>query len=270
MSLILCRQEEVRHPFYVEALGVHIWSSQELCYVIYNYPLLVMDHFLDERLTEFIEKELRMTVLAAKLENGLRAGADEDELIFMFLEECHFYSPKEITAFRQKISSYRNMGSMEFAKATADYYYTLRQYGTALRGYEKLLDSQRNKAADDEFLGKIWNNMGACYAGLFWFDKAMQAYEMSWSYRKDPDTVKRMYHLTLLDPKLSVRARFGAGILEDRKEQWKEEFDETVSRARQSESVRQAEELFNQEKAARRQAEGELLSKWKAGYRAMI
>jgi len=133
-----------------------------------------------------------------------------------------------------------------------------------------LLDSQRNKAADDEFLGKIWNNMGACYAGLFWFDKAMQAYEMSWSYRKDPDTVKRMYYLTLLDPKLSVRARFGAGILEDRKEQWKEEFDETVSRARQSESVRQAEELFNQEKAARRQAEGELLSKWKAGYRAMI
>ena len=121
MSFILCRQEEVTHPLYIEALGVHIWSSQELCYVIYNYPLLAMDHFLDERLTEFIEKELRMTVLAARLENGLRTGADEDELIFMFLEECHFYSPKEITAFRQKISSYRNMGSLEFAKATADY-----------------------------------------------------------------------------------------------------------------------------------------------------
>ena len=116
MSFILCRQEEVTHPLYIEALGVHIWSSQELCYVIYNYPLLAMDHFLDERLTEFIEKELRMTVLAARLENGLRTGADEDELIFMFLEECHFYSPKEITAFRQKISSYRNMGSLEFAK----------------------------------------------------------------------------------------------------------------------------------------------------------
>ena len=90
MSFILCRQEEVTHPLYIEALGVHIWSSQELCYVIYNYPLLAMDHFLDERLTEFIEKELRMTVLAARLENGLRTGADEDELIFMFLEECHF------------------------------------------------------------------------------------------------------------------------------------------------------------------------------------
>ena len=42
MSFILCRQEEVTHPLYIEALGVHIWSSQELCYVIYNYPLLAI------------------------------------------------------------------------------------------------------------------------------------------------------------------------------------------------------------------------------------
>ena len=39
MSLILCRQEPVRHPFYIERLGVHIASSQELCYVIYQNPL---------------------------------------------------------------------------------------------------------------------------------------------------------------------------------------------------------------------------------------
>ena len=67
MSLIkLCRQEEVKNPLYIEALGIHIWSSQELCYVIYNYPLLAMDHLLDDSLTEFIEKELQMTVLSVK------------------------------------------------------------------------------------------------------------------------------------------------------------------------------------------------------------
>ena len=48
MSLILCRQEPVRHPFYIERLGVHIASSQELCYVIYQNPLLVLDGFVDE------------------------------------------------------------------------------------------------------------------------------------------------------------------------------------------------------------------------------
>ena len=54
MSLILCRQEPVKHPFYFEGLGVHLYSSQELCYVIYQNPLLVLDHFVDEHLIEFI------------------------------------------------------------------------------------------------------------------------------------------------------------------------------------------------------------------------
>lgn len=270
MSLILCRQEEVKNPLYIEALGVHIWSSQELCYVIYNYPLLAMDNFLDSRLTEFIEKELRMTVLSVKIQNGLKNGDDRDGLIFMILEECRFYSEKEITAFRQKIANYRSMGPLEFAKVTADYYYSLRQYGTALSYYERLLDDRRNKAADDEFLARIWNNIGACYAGLFWFDRAMQAYEMSWIYRKDADTVKRMYHLTLMDPKLSVKQRFGGELLEQRREEWKEAFDEASLKAAKNEGVRRIEEMFNQEEKARRQETGELLSRWRSGYRTMI
>ena len=43
MSLILCRQEPVKIPLYIEDLGIHIYSSQKLCYVIYNNPLLVLE-----------------------------------------------------------------------------------------------------------------------------------------------------------------------------------------------------------------------------------
>lgn len=45
MSLWLCRQERVNRPFLVEPLGIHLYSSQELSYVIYHYPLLVLDGF---------------------------------------------------------------------------------------------------------------------------------------------------------------------------------------------------------------------------------
>ena len=50
MSLILCRQEPVTVPLYIEDLGIHIYSSQELCYVIYHHPLLVMNDFADASL----------------------------------------------------------------------------------------------------------------------------------------------------------------------------------------------------------------------------
>ena len=47
MSLLLCRMEPVAHPFEVPELGVRLYSSQELCYVIYENPLLVIDDFVD-------------------------------------------------------------------------------------------------------------------------------------------------------------------------------------------------------------------------------
>ena len=58
MSLLLCRQEHVKRPYFVEAMGVHLYSSQELSYVIFNHPLLVLDDFIDERLLTFLREEL--------------------------------------------------------------------------------------------------------------------------------------------------------------------------------------------------------------------
>ena len=135
MSLILCRQEPVRHPFYIERLGVHIASSQELCYIIYQNPLLVLDGFVDDRLIEFIRSELGLSFLAGKLEAWQRSGENQDELPIVILQECCYYTAKEIAAYRQKLAAFRKMNAAEFRKETADYYFRLRQFGTAIYYY---------------------------------------------------------------------------------------------------------------------------------------
>ena len=68
MSLLLCRREKVKHPFYIEVLGIHIYSSQELCYVIYHHPLLVMNDFVDASLFFFVKNELGLGFLAGRME----------------------------------------------------------------------------------------------------------------------------------------------------------------------------------------------------------
>ena len=70
MSLILCRYEPVKHPYFIERLGIHIMSSQELCYILYNHPLLAMDGFIDQALIQFIEEELEIW----KARAGEKAG----------------------------------------------------------------------------------------------------------------------------------------------------------------------------------------------------
>ena len=74
MSLLLCRREPVKHPFYIEVLGIHIYSSQELCYVICNHPLLVMDGFVGKALYSFVKNELGMGFVAGRMEKLSETG----------------------------------------------------------------------------------------------------------------------------------------------------------------------------------------------------
>ena len=74
MSLLLCRREKVKHPFYIEVLGIHIYSSQELCYVIYHHPLLVMNDFVDASLFFFVKNELGLGFLAGRMEKLVEAA----------------------------------------------------------------------------------------------------------------------------------------------------------------------------------------------------
>ena len=75
MSLLLCRREPVKHPLYIEVLGIHIYSSQELCYVICNHPLLVMDGFVGKALYSFVKNELGMGFVAGRMEKLSETGS---------------------------------------------------------------------------------------------------------------------------------------------------------------------------------------------------
>ena len=86
MSLLLCRRERVKHPFYIEVLGIHIYSSQELCYVIYHHPLLVMNDFADASLFSFIKNELGLGFLAGRMEKLIEAGGKPEEALYFFLQ----------------------------------------------------------------------------------------------------------------------------------------------------------------------------------------
>lgn len=142
MSLILCRQEPVKIPLYIEDLGIHIYSSQELCYVIYNNPLLVLEDFIDSRLTEFLRSELRMPFLAEKIEKWMESRGATEEILYLILQECNYYSPKEQAAYRQTVNGLKKLTEEEYKKRRADYFYGLDLFGKAVTIYEQILDGQ--------------------------------------------------------------------------------------------------------------------------------
>lgn len=269
MSLIVCRQEQVRCPYYVEGLDIHITSSPELCYVLYQNPLLAMGGLMSDSLIRFIGEELELPFLAGRLEKWLKSGEDPDEMIYMILAEFDYYTAKEIGRLRQRISLYRRMSPAEFAKETADYYFSIRQYGAAVAYYEKILEDWRMKSLNDEFTARIWNNIGASYAGIFWFDKAAAAYEMSYNFKKAPETLKRLYQLTLLSPGLKIKDRYQQLINGEQTKEWEIEFQKAVEEAGGQPGLAGVEALFDKDANIRETEERALLSRWKKEYRRM-
>ena len=269
MSVILCRKEKATHPFFIENLGIHIYTSQELCYAVYQHPLLALDGFIDQNLIDFIREELDMGFAALKLERWLQSGENPDELLFLLLQECDYYSSLEISRLRQKVTALRKLPPLEYAKNKADYLFGFKQYGRAIAGYEKILESFLAARADDSFLGKVWNKLGACYARIFQFDRAMQAYEVAYDKLKSPEILEKLYHLTLLNPACVTKWHHQSAVTKEQTDAWDRDFEQARENAGRSEELLKVQELFKKDPIRREEGARQMLANWKQEYRGM-
>ena len=222
MSLILCRQEPVKHPYYIDVLGIHIHSSQELCYIVYNHPVLVMDDFLDDLLVDFIRKDLDMDYLAGRMEKLVETGTRPEEV------------------------------------------------GKAAARYGKILEYPRDKVVEDLFLAKVYNNLGACYAMMFQFHKALGCYDKAYELGKDDALLKRIYFLTVFAPELDVKDKYQSVFTDERKRTWSGEMDLAALEAGQAEEVRALRALFKKDPIKRMSGAAEMVRRWKQEYRMMV
>lgn len=270
MSLILCRQEPVKHPFYIDVLGIHIHSSQELCYVIYNHPMLVMDDFVDELLTGFIRRELDMDYLAGRMEKLMETGGRTEDVLVLFLSECDYYSEKEIQKFKASLSALRSLNPAQYDKERADYLFNQRQFGRAAARYEKVLEYPRDRHVTDSFIAGVYHNLGASYAMMFQFHRAMQAYEKAYALEKSQEVLKRIYFLTIFAPELDVRDTYQSLFTRELVAQWRQEVDTASLDAGQAEEVRALRALFKKDPIKRMSGASQMVQKWKQEYRMMV
>ncbi len=270
MSLILCRQEQVTSPYYIEELDISLYSSQELCYVIYNHPLLVMEDFVNDRLTAFLRNQLRLPFLADKLEKWLEGRGASDELLFLILQECFYYSVAEQARYRQEVMRYRKLPMEEYEKLRADYFYGRQLYALAVSIYERILENREKRELSPQFRAKLWNNIAACYTKLFCHQKAMNAYESAWNEMPSDELLKRMYFLTLMQPELTIRERFGEKLTDEKMAVWNAEAQGIIDEGKSEATVAEIEELFQKDSIRRQAGASELINRWKLEYRRML
>lgn len=269
MSLLLCRQEKAKHPFYVDFIGIYVHTLEELCYVMYQYPMLVLDGFVDDGLLAFLRDELGLGFLAMKLERWKKSGENPDEQLLMILQECDYYYGAEINRYRQQLAAIRKKHPAEYKKLKADELFLLRQYGKAVELYRELLEYPADSYVDDLFYGRIWNNTGSCYARMFQLEKAFGAYEKAYNKTQDRQVLERLYLLSRLDEKLVLGDRCRSLITSEMAGEWDEKIKTARETATQSPQLKELEALFQKDSLRRLAGAEQLITQWKQEYRTM-
>ncbi|MCI8597986.1 MAG: hypothetical protein HFJ10_06040 [Lachnospiraceae bacterium] len=189
-AVLICSQSQAETPYYIESMGIRLYSMEELAYFLYENIYLVDKRMLGEHLWDWIRTEVGNTELAERLKKGMEAGSSMQNMVLTILRNVDYYTQEELAELSAKMKVLNTYQEQERLKLRADEYFINGNYQAAIYEYERILDIRQSGRLGVDFYAHVWNNLGVCYCRLFLFRKASRAFRTSYQYQKDPEVLK--------------------------------------------------------------------------------
>ena len=264
-NLILTKSHKAVNPYFAEKLGINLYTGEELSYFIYNYYMLLDDDFLEDRLFNFIERELEMTELSAKLRKW-RGRVSYEELLLVILQDIHYYSSKELTEFYAKLESMSKEGTEIVIREKADYLVNMGHSYEGIRLYDRLLVGKSEKTLPEGFLATVHYNKAVALARIYANASAMKEFARSYEIVPGDEALQSMVFLTFLDPSLPLPEKVQQAVTGEQLADWKEVFEEIKNRSIYHGKAQEVEAALDLDDIKRPQRLEQMLAEWKAEY----
>lgn len=269
-NFLLCSIKRAQKPYPVPALGIGLYSAEELCYYMNHYLYLLEEDFICEELLSFIGEELGLPALAAKIRRWAESRSDMLQIVFMIEQDLHYYSEGELLELKQRLDLLRQASTAEKAKLRADFYLEDGRPMIALRIFEKILRGEYGEQLGRSLRSQVLHNAGVAYARLFEWKKAMECFVESCHWGPSEEILKEMYQLTLLDELTEIPSEILSAIPASQQFKWKEEFETLYRKARGSGKALEAQTVMEKDSVRRAEGLGRLMNEWKQEYRIMV
>ena len=266
----MCSDVKVKRPYRIKALGISVYSIEELAYYIYGYLYFIDADFFDERLMSFIGEELGMARLEQKLRKWIADGSDMAQLLYMIEQESGYYTEAELAPFRARLDEMRREMPSERMKGKADLMLKNGWVRGAIKVYEEITAMSPDKGMTPEFMGTVYYDLGAAYAGLFEYEKALACFEKAWDISRGDDMLKCMYMLCLMDTGLDMPEAVRENASMEQQYKWSQEFDALRTEVILAGGTQDIEELWQKDSVRKKAGISSLISGWKQEYREMI
>ncbi|MDO4343257.1 MAG: hypothetical protein Q4C50_00490 [Eubacteriales bacterium] len=180
----LCRTARARHPYYIESVGINIWSIEELCYYMRENVYLLDETILNVKLCDWLGQELGLEKLRRVMMRALESQGGAEEFVMPIFQECGYLTGPELSWFHEKLMQVQIEPRDVRKKMKADYLVKYGLYVSALEEYDKILKRRSPGRLGIQFYAAVCENMAAAYARMFRFEEAADCLWASYSALK--------------------------------------------------------------------------------------
>jgi len=271
MGLILCESVTAKNPFHIDVLSLDIYSYEELCYIIFENPILVTEGIVSETLIDFLRNELGLSALADSLRRKMSNGTDDEDILVYIIDSCGLYNNAESIIFRNVMGKIKKMAIWEVTKQRADYMFYIGKYDLAKKYYMEILEMDTK--ADEGFTGSVHHNLGVVYANFFLYDEAFEALKKSYELTNDEAILMEIYFLKRIfasSDEAKDEDRMSELLKPELIGEAKKSFDIALEGVGESEMIKKIESIFAEEnKNEKKKLIGEYIASLKVDYRNM-
>ncbi|MCR5357703.1 MAG: hypothetical protein K6E63_09935 [Lachnospiraceae bacterium] len=187
-NLILCHMSTADRPYNVVGLGINIYSGEELCYLIAQNAHTLDHDFMDERLCDFLDKQLELTELADKLREILRDKGNLSDFVMAILDEIGYCDADEMRNIKQILIESAGLSPARKHKSRGDNLLKARKFARAIDEYAGTL-KKIDVDAEPILYAAVLHNMGTAYAKLLLYEKAAEYYMEAYRLNMDDESL---------------------------------------------------------------------------------
>ncbi|MCD8155655.1 MAG: hypothetical protein LUF78_13410 [Clostridiales bacterium] len=183
---ILCQTKRAEKPYYIQNIRTNIYSMEELCYYLRGNLYLVDDTIMNEELCAWLEEELELKSLAAKLRPAIGRFTNMEDLLYPVFKEINYLTYEEMRALNGEILRMKGESPPVIGKHRGDSLMENGMLVDAIHVYEGLLEEETARAPG-ELTERIWHNLGCAYSYLFQMEKAQDCFYQAYQVRESQE-----------------------------------------------------------------------------------
>ena len=193
MSFDLCTVKMAEHPFYIDSVGVSIYSIEELCFFLKENLYLIDKSIMNSSLCDWVRDELGLKTLSRKMSEAMeRPDKDVSYFIMPVFAEIGYLSGKGLHALREELTRVQVGPEDERSKIRADYLVQSGRYTAAITAYRKILTRNSSPSSlGAQFYASVWNNLGCAYALQFRYRNAADCFLSAWKLVRSREMMRK-------------------------------------------------------------------------------